>query len=553
MSNRRILSLWFPRLGAERLLRDMDRGARIPLGVVGETSNTQVIVSVTLAASQLGVQQGQPLRDASAICADLVTRTQNKPAEAAFLSALRRWAGKFSPWVSEAAPDSLVVDITGCSHLFGGEDAMMQRIIQDCADMGVSAQVGIADTLGAAWALARYSGQVAEGHRSGDEIAQEARATRARAVKRRHWTRGGAAAPARAISAGHAANCIAPVGQTFAYLAPLPVAALRLPSEQVTQLNRLGLRSVDDLFQQPRAGLARRFGKGLVLRLDQATGAAPEPVSPAQVADHFATRMTLPDPIGLKEDVLAGLDRLLPPLCEKLKTQGRAARVLCLEAHRVDGDVAIVLVTLARSTVETDVIRPLFELKLDGLDAGYGFDLLRLVVTHHEALQMRQPVGHLEAGQEAKERLQDNTKMDDLIARLGARVGMENVLRVHPVESNIPEKTSKYIPAAWSEPARDWPLPPRPRPLLLWAPELVHAPDDPTPPEKFRWRRRDWVLKCATGPERIAPEWWLDDPQWRSGVRDYWVVTTHCGRQFWLFYAHGAATSSGWFCHGDFC
>ncbi|WP_170510002.1 Y-family DNA polymerase, partial [Ruegeria arenilitoris] len=190
MPKRRILSLWFPRLGAERLIRAA-RGLHTgPLAVVAEQSNMQVITSLNTDAQAAGLRVGQPVRDAHAMCAALVTRPRNAPAEAAFLTALRRWAGKFSPWVAEEAPDGLIVDLSGCAHLFGGEEALLDVIETDCADMGLSVQMGIADTLGAAWALARYAGQEATSDRSGDAISQEARATRARAGKRRHWTKG---------------------------------------------------------------------------------------------------------------------------------------------------------------------------------------------------------------------------------------------------------------------------------------------------------------------------------------------------------------------------
>ena len=71
-------------------------------------------------------------------------------------------------------------------------------------------------------------------------------------------------------------------------------------------------------------------------------------------------------------------------------------------------------------------------------------------------------------------------------------------------------------------------------------------------PARFRWRGRTHATAAATGPERIAPEWWLDEPDWRSGVRDYWRVTTAAGDRLWLYYAHGNLMSSGWFCHGRF-
>ncbi|NSY40489.1 DNA polymerase Y family protein [Leisingera sp. ANG59] len=556
MPHRRILSLWFPRLGAERILRAERGGIAGPLAVAEEVSNTQVISALNMAASAEGLQAGQPLRDAHAMCAGLVVRPRSRAAEMAFLAALRRWAGKFSPWVAEAGEDGLTIDLTGCAHLFGSEAALMETAGQDCAEMGLSVRMGLADTLGAAWALARYAGEEAAPERSGDAIDQEARATRARAqkrqsVKRRHWTRGGAAPQLQA--AVPQLGRIAEAGQAYGALAPLPVAALRLDSATVAQLNRLGLRRIGDLLGQPRASLARRFGQGLVLRLDQAMGSAPEPVSPARSPDRFAVRLTLPEPIGLMEDLLAGIDRMLPRLCARLEARGKGARVLRLEAHRCDQEMEAVSLGLARASRDPARIRPLLEMKLEQIDAGYGIDMLRLEVLQAEAMHARTPAGHLQAGAAARARQEDGAALEDLIGRLGARLGMEAITRCHPAESHIPEKTFTVQAAAWSEPAAgDWPRPPRPRPLLLWRPELVHAPDVPQVPERFRWRGRDWALAEAEGPERIAPEWWLEDPEWRSGVRDYWVVVTDCGTRLWLFFAHGGALSPGWFCHGSF-
>ena len=78
------------------------------------------------------------------------------------------------------------------------------------------------------------------------------------------------------------------------------------------------------------------------------------------------------------------------------------------------------------------------------------------------------------------------------------------------------------------------------------------APVPTAPPTHFRWRGRTLEATAASGVERIAPEWWFDDPEWRTGVRDYWSVTTREGEALWLFYAHGGLLSAGWFCHGAF-
>ncbi|MDG4647071.1 DNA polymerase Y family protein [Roseibacterium sp. SDUM158017] len=551
---RRILSLWFPRLAAERVLRLEPALSETPLAVVSETGNLRLVASLNTAAEVRGLHRQQPLSEAAALCPDLVTRPSDSSAETAFLAALRRWAGKFSPWVAEEAPEGLMVDLTGCAHLFGGEEALFAQVEQDCADLGLTVRAGIADTAGAAWALARFATGAAGPTRSGDAIDQEARATRSRAA-RRHWTKGGGAPP-RARHNGAQARIARP-GATRQALASLPVAALRVQPATAQGLARLGLRQIGDLLGMPRAGLARRFGSDLVRRLDQALGVEPEPISPAGAPLHFAVRLSLPDPIGLEADILAGLDRLLPVLCGRMRAQGRGARRVRLELSRVDGGSQTLEVGLARPADHPGRIRSLFELKTGEIDAGFGIDRLRLSAPLTEPLHATEHKGGWAVSAEAGAPRGDEQAMADLVARIGARVGLEAITRARPADSHIPEKTAAILAAAWSEPAADWPRTPRPRPLTLFRPEPVRAPQGPDIPAEFAWRGRRLRTRAATGPERIAPEWWLDDPDWRSGVRDYWRVVTEDGAALWLYYAHGApggglGTGDGWFAHGDF-
>ncbi len=494
MPNRRILSLWFPRLAAERLLR-LDRGRHdAPLAVVADRGNVPVLVSLSAAAEAEGLRRGQPVRDAQAMCPHLLTRLANPEAEAAFLTSLRRWAGKFSPWVAEEAPDGLVVDLTGCAHLFGGEAAVAAQAAEDCADLGLAVQTGIADTVGGAWALARFAGRGAEAAHDGDAIDSESPATRSRAARRRPWQKApvpeGDARPGR----------IAAPGRTWAAIGPLPVAALRLEPDVVAQLARLGLRRIDELAGQPRAGLARRFGTGLVRRLDQALGVEPEPVSPARPPDRFAVRLTFPEPIGLEADILAALDRLLPQLGARLERRGRGARRVRMQCFRADGGMQWAEVGLARPSADPDRLRPLLALKVPDIDAGFGIDALRLEahVTEpvHAAVHKggRTVTGEVVAAQGA------DTALDDLIGRLGARVGLEAITRLHPADSHIPEKGASVLAAAWSEPARDWPAPPVPRPLMLWRPEPVNAPDRAPSAGRVPLARRGTPHGAGHGP-----------------------------------------------------
>ncbi|MBL4874283.1 MAG: DNA polymerase Y family protein, partial [Rhodobacteraceae bacterium] len=309
--------------------------------------------------------------------------------------------------------------------------------------------------------------------------------------------------------------------------------------EVCNALQRLGVRTIADLAALPRTTLARRFGADLLLRLDQALGDQPEPVSPKKPPINFAVRMTLPDPIGLTRDVTAGLERLLDQICETLSDQQKGARRLRFSARRVDQASVDIEVRLARPMRDAARIARLFERGVEGLDAGYGIDQIRLEATEVEHLPFRQTTHH---------GTNEGDSMADLITRLGTRVGLENITRHLPADSNIPEKSFTVAYAAYSEPATSgWYVSP-PRPLVLFAPEHI-AGYSPQPPTRFQWRRMSFRTAQTVGPERIAPEWWLDNPDWRSGLRDYWRIYTFEGRRLWLFFT---PQNPAWFVQGEF-
>ena len=550
MTHRRILSLWFPRMGAERLLRQARMAEDLPFAVLRDSGQMKVISSLSITAESQGLSCGQSLRDAMAICPSLITKLQNPQLEAKFLTSLCRWANKFSPWVAEEVSNALVIDLTGCAHLFGGEEGVVQQVELDCIDLGLSVHIGIADTKGAAWALARYVGQPLSLNLTGDAIDQEAHATRSRAIKRRNWEQGG---QAPCLKSSKSISCrIAAPGFTRQALLPLPVAALRLEGHVIRSLNRLGLCRVEDLLNQPRAAIARRFGKGTVYRMDQALGVAPEPINPSKQTLHFACRLTLPEPIGLMEDMLAALDKLLPRLSKGLESKGRGARRLRLEVYRTDQTMQWVDVGLTRPSFECARMRPLLEMKLAEIEVRFGIDILRIVATQTELIYAQQHKGRIDLGAEMSEGLSSNTDLDDLIGKLGARIGLETITRLHPGNSHIPEKAAQTIAAAWSSPEMNWPNSGLSRPLIYFQPERVIALEVPKVPLQFKWRGQVHESASAYGPERIAPEWWLAERAWHTGTRDYWKIVTKTGDRLWLYFAHGGLLSGGWFCHGRF-
>ena len=549
-ASKRILSVWFPRLAVERALLEARIPADTAAAAVAAVNNAHILASLTAAAEMEGLYVGQPLRDALAISPALVTCPADVIADAKFLSQLRRFADKYSPWIADDGHSGLTADVTGCAHLFGGEAGLLDQAERDYSAQGLTTRTGMADTPGAAWALARFAGHGAGRRYTGDDIDQEARATRSRAAKRWKWTKTRPTRQNRGASAK--AGRISPPGGIEASLSPLPLAALRLSEKTVDEMARLGIRTIGQLLKLPRGEVGRRFDMETVERIDQALGIRFEPVSPARRDLRFAVRLSLPEPVGLQDDILAGLDRLLPELCERLKADGRVARRVRLELLRVDGKREVARAELARPADAPPRIRPLLEMKLGQIDVGGGVDALRLEATLTEPVPAGRPASLLDSADRSSQALADNAPLDDLISRLGARTGLESITRFHPADSHIPEKSSSVMAAAWSEPDLNWEAPANMRPAFLFQPEIVYAPDRPSPPKEFRWRRR-FVKASATGPERIMPEWWLDDPNWRSGTRDYWRVETECGSRLWLFYAYGGEhASKGWFCHGDF-
>lgn len=549
---RRVLSLYLPHMAAEQFLRQEPSLMDHPLAVVTECGNRQIISALSARAQAIGLFQGQALSAALALCSDLVMRSRNPAQEQAFHKALCRWAEKFSPWVAPEDTNGLVMDISGCAHLFGGEAAMAKAMLRDLWDLGLSAEIGLADTRGAAWALARFGAVTYQTHETrGDAISQEARATRVRAALRRR-DQGPKCAPSSRQTKDVAIH-IAPPLETRAALLPLPVAALRLDGETVEGLARLGLHQVHHLLEQPRAGLARRFGPHLLHRLDQALGTVAEPVSPAQSQPYFATRMSFPDPIGTSDDLDAAILRLIEALCQKLDKAGRSLRDLRLDLVDMTNRQRQITLRLARSHTDCHTIYSLLKLQmrhgLTDLDPTTAFDMIRLEALHTE---VRHETPHQNGDTTARAH-ETRGGLDHLITRLGTRIGIEAITRPYPADSHLAEKSEKRLAAAWSEPFDEpWPRHHLPRPLTLFAPEFICTAAPHRPPAHFTWRRQNFTLQSALGPERIAPEWWLDDPNWRTGVRDYWCATTRQGPRLWLFYAHGGAITGGWFAHGDF-
>ncbi len=510
----------------------------------------RVIAAVDAPARALGLRPGLPLAHALARIPGLAVMPAEPAADAAALARLAVWCLRYAPLTAPDPPDGVWIDATGAAHLAGGEAALLADLVARLRQAGFAARAAIADTPGAAHAVARYG-----------EIAGKVKSLLPLPLREGVGGRGRSARNVRATLVPppppnpHPQDerenpniTIVPPRTTAAALAPLPIGALRLPDDTVEALHRLGLTRIGQLMAAPRAPLARRFGATLLRRLDQALGQVFEPIVPIDPPTLISRRLPFVEPLFTAEAFTAVIARLTRSVCRRLEHAGLGARRLDLLFERVDGSIQAIRVGTARPTHDPAHLARLLDEQLETVDPGLGVEAMRLT------LPLVEPFAHTQIATLTEEATPD---LSVLLDRLANRLGAARVYRVAPVESDVPERAVRRVPALAPPGHRTWPEA-LPRPArLLYPPQPVSAlaPLPDHPPVAFTWRHKRFRVRRADGPERIHGEWWRRDAETRA-VRDYFQVEDEDGRRFWLF-RHGdgvdAATGDlSWFLHGIF-
>jgi hypothetical protein len=175
-SRRRYLSVWLRRLATDRIARTRSGAPPepAPLVVALQVKNALQLAAMNDAAARLGLRAGMALADAKAMYPTLTVADADPDADRGLLEAIADWCDRYTPLIGLDPPDGLTLDITGCAHLFGGEAAFCGDIVQRLARQGLAARATIADTVGCAWAVARFynpplqgEGRIAEGNPGG--------------------------------------------------------------------------------------------------------------------------------------------------------------------------------------------------------------------------------------------------------------------------------------------------------------------------------------------------------------------------------------------------
>jgi protein ImuB len=559
----RIVSIWLPHWPIERLRRHNPDAVAPdqPIALVESNAQGLVITAVNGRAASQGVRIGATLADARAALPTLASRPAEPDRDQRALLKLARWVGRFGPSRNRDGSDGLWVDVTGVAHLFGGEDKLLADLVQRLQRFGVTARAGLADTYGAAHAMARFG--VHDGN--GD----------------RNWA---------AI----------PPGEDRARLAHCPVDALRLAPATILLLRRLGLKRIGQLYDVPRVSLERRFAtayaakKGLrsgssradaglasavLTRLDQALGLALEPLRPLSTPPVLEQRQTWSEPL-MSADVLDNeMMRLAEALCTTLRAQGLGARHVGLALYRTDGSVVGVEARFSSASADAVHVMGLLREKLGGIDCGFGVDVAAIEALTAERLDATQV--SLDRGGADQAARATATLIDRLTGRLGPcsvyrldaqashnperaniRVAAQATMRV-AVKANT--RVATQIETSSATPERD---PPRQRPALLITPPepitiMAEVPEGI--PRQFVWRRVHHRIVKGEGPERLEPEWWrwLATPgapaHAANRARDYYRLEDNAGAMFWVFreglyetFVDAAPSPSAprWFMHG---
>lgn len=500
--------MWFPFLPTDRLRSGAAPDER-PLALVERRGGALCLAAADRHALALGLLPGLPLADARARVPALLVEHHDPDADRRLLHALAEGCERFTPAVALDPPDGLVLDVTGCAALFGGEAVLHRLVPARLGRPGLAVRAAIAGTPGAARALAR-----------------------------------------------HGPSAVVPPGEEAGWLRPLPVAALEVEPAILDALRRAGLRSLGDLMDRPHAGFTARFGPGLARRLARMLGEEDERIVPLRAPPAILAQRQFAEPMTHLGGLQPALLLLVREAARQMEAQGTGGRRFEASFFRSDGATRRVVAESGQPLRDPATILRLFaerfEALRDPLDPGFGFDALRFTVPVTEPLEARQ--------HDLDGRAQGEADATVLLDRLVARLGRDRVLRFGARDTHDPDREARWL-AVTARGSYPWRAPeggePPLRPVFLFRPPqeiraLAEVPD--APPRLFTWRRQVHKVTRAEGPERIAPEWWRDEEGRAGAIRDYYRLEDEAGRRFWVFRLglYGEGDQPPWFLHGLF-
>jgi protein ImuB len=496
----RFLSLWFRHLTTDWLTIRQPELKDVPFILIASERNRMVVTAANSLAEVQGITIGMAAADAKAAIPGLQVFDAQPGQSAKILKQAGEWCIRYSPLISVDLPQGLILDISGCAHLWGGERAYLKEIVNRIRSKGYDVRGAMADTVGTAWAVARF---------------------------------------------GRIKPIIEPGDQANALLS-LPPAALRLEPFILERLQKLGFYTIKSFINLKRSALRRRFGDNFLLRLDQALGNEGEPLQVLHPAEPYNERLPCLEPVRTATAIELGIKTLLGNLCKRLQAEGKGLRTAVLKCYRLDGKIVDATIGTNRASHNINHLFKLFELKIPLIEPDLGIELFTLEAPKVEEVSPDQEILWSPEGCGLAD-----TSLAELLDRLANKVGAGNIRRYLPQERYWPEQSIKKAGSLAERATTTWRTG-RPRPsLLLPRPEKIEVtallPDNP--PMLFIYKGERHTIKKADDAERIEREWWLD----AGPHRDYYVVEDQEGRRYWLFRSgHYSDEGSQWYIHGFF-
>jgi protein ImuB len=495
---KRFVSIWFRHLLTDYFTLRQPGLHDVPFVLTTSSHGRTITTASNALAESQGIFPGAALADARAIVPALQHHDEPPDLSIKLLQRIAAWCIRFTPIAAIDPPSGILLDVTGCSHLWGGDSNYVTTIAQKFKDKGYDVRIAIAGTIGTAWALARYSKQ----------------------------------------------SLIAENGEELQAIISLPPAALRLEPEVQELLYKLGLHQIGQFVQMPRDSLQRRFGSAFLLRLDQALGNADELIEPVSPPEPYSERLPCLEPIATATGIEIALDRLLNELCKRLEREGKGLRAAKFTGYRIDGKIQTIDITTKHPSNNPRHLYKLFEQKIDTIEPALGIELFVL-----DALKVEEHLPFQSALWHTKKGIAD-VRVAELIDQLSVRLGDEAIHRYLPAEHHWPERSvSRSV--SLNDKAGNWPDD-KLRPVWIQKPEKIQvtAPVPDYPPMNFRYKGKLHSVKKADGPERIEPEWWLQNGE----HRDYYIVEDEKANRYWIFRLghYDADEPAEWFLHGYF-
>ncbi|QQL51251.1 Y-family DNA polymerase [Mucilaginibacter ginkgonis] len=497
----RFVVIWFHHLLTDWLILKKPGMREVPFIFTAAEHNRIIVIAANQEAESQGIFKGIFAADAKAIVPDLQVFDHKPGRDASLLKTMAEWCIRFSPIVAvDRDNHSLIFDITGCAHLLGSEEAYMNKIANSLHFKGFRIRAAMADTIGAAWAVA-------------------------------HFGKNGT---------------IVPSDEQANALLQLPANALRLQPDNLERLIKLGLKTIGSFIKMPRSVLRRRFGDDILLRIGQAIGFEEEVLQPVKVISPYEERLPCLEPICTASGIEIAIEMLLAKICRRLENEGKGLRIAILTCYRVDGNQQQVQIGTNTPSNNVAHLLKLFTLKIDSIEPALGIELFILEAPKVENINPSQEVFWGETTG-----LED-PQVAELLDRIAGKFGAGHIRRYLPQQHYWPERSVKSTTSIKEQPAIAWSVAkPRPTQLLPYPQRIeVAAPIPDYPPINFRYKDKVHHIRRSDGPERIEREWWMD----KGEHRDYYVVEDEAGCRYWLFRLghYSADQTHQWFIHGFF-